>query len=195
MLDLKYIRTHSQEVIENCKHRLVDVDVPHLLGIDQQVRDSKGKLDSLRQERNAVSDQIKVCKSQEQRTTLVARAKFLRDEEAALESSYQRLESERRALQVRIPNQTHPETPIGATEDESRVLREVGQIPSFSFQPKDHVELMESLNLVDFDGGAKVSGNKFYYLKNEAVLLEMALIQYALNLLKKKDFSCLLRLI
>jgi len=88
-----------------------------------------------------------------------------------------------------IPNLTHPDTPIGTSEKDNRVLREHGKKPQFTFTPKDHVELMESLDLVDFERGAKVAGSKAYFLKNEAVLLEFALERFALDMLREAGFT------
>ncbi|MBI4211376.1 MAG: serine--tRNA ligase, partial [Deltaproteobacteria bacterium] len=87
-----------------------------------------------------------------------------------------------------IPNMTHPDSPVG-DEGQFNILRTWGTPRQFDFQPKDHVALGESLDLIDFEAGASVAGQKFYYLKNEAALLEFALIQYALSLLIKKGFT------
>ena len=92
-------------------------------------------------------------------------------------------------LHKQVPNLTHPDSPDGFTDEDNVPIREVGTKREFDFEPKDHVELMEELDLIDFDGGAKVSGQKFYYLKNQAVFLELALAQYALSLLQKEGFT------
>ena len=92
-------------------------------------------------------------------------------------------------LHKQVPNLTHPDSPDGFTDEDNVPIREVGTKREFDFEPKDHVELMEALDLIDFDGGAKVSGQKFYYLKNQAVFLELALAQYALSLLQKEGFT------
>lgn len=88
----------------------------------------------------------------------------------------------------RIPNLTHPAVPIG-NEDNATVLQMVGQQRSFEFQPKDHVTLGESLGLIDFEAGAEVSGSKFYYLKNAAALLELALVNWAMTRVVGKGFT------
>jgi seryl-tRNA synthetase len=91
-------------------------------------------------------------------------------------------------LQMQVPNVVHPEAPVGESEDENKVHREVGEKPKFGFTPKDHLQIGKELDLIDFEAGAKVSGSQFYYLKNEAVLLEFGLVQYALELLMKEGF-------
>src|SRR5206468_2332672 len=82
-----------------------------------------------------------------------------------------------------------PDAPVGTTAADNRVLRRWGEPRRFDFAPKDHVALAEALDLVDFEGGASVAGQKFYFLKNEAVLLELALIQYALGVLGREGHA------
>jgi seryl-tRNA synthetase len=89
---------------------------------------------------------------------------------------------------LEIPNMAHPEVPAGKEDKDNTEIKRVGKIPSFNFKAKDHVELGEALDLVDFETAAKVSGPKFYYLKNEAVFLEFALMRYTLDILRKKEF-------
>ena len=89
----------------------------------------------------------------------------------------------------RIPNLTHPDAPVGLTEDDSRELRKVGTPRAFDFKPKDHVELGKALDLIDFETGGKVSGTGFYFLKNDAVLLDLALQQFALRKLIDAGFT------
>ena len=127
--------------------------------------------------------------SAEERQPLIEESKQLRDQEAEKESFLRELTDQRLDLLKQVPNLTHPDSPEGLTDEENQPIRKVGEIPEFDFEPKDHVELMESLDLIDFDGGAKVSGQKFYFLKNQAVFLELALANYALNLLQKEGFT------
>ena len=117
------------------------------------------------------------------------RSKILREEETAKESKLRELIEQRLALHKQVPNLTHPDSPDGFTDEDNVPIREVGSKREFDFEPKDHVELMETLDLIDFEGGAKVSGQKFYYLKNQAVFLELALAQYAMSLLQKEGFT------
>ena len=88
-----------------------------------------------------------------------------------------------------IPNMAHPEAPVGSLDTENLEVKRVGTPREFSFQPKDHVQLGQDLDIIDFDAGTKVSGPKFYFLKNEAVFLEQALIMYAMNILRKHGFT------
>ena len=90
---------------------------------------------------------------------------------------------------MQIPNMAHPDAPIGKEDTENCEVKRVGTVPQFNFEPKDHVQLAEELDLIDFDAATKVSGVKFYYLKNEAVFLEQALVLYGLNILRKHGFT------
>jgi seryl-tRNA synthetase len=111
---------------------------------------------------------------------------------ASLENLEPRLAAVEKELhdeQSKIPNLTHPDSPIGPEESDSKELRRVGEIPKFDFKPLDHLAIGESLGLLDFDSGTKVAGVGFYFLKNEAVLLELALARFALETLRNEGFT------
>jgi len=189
MIDLKLLRTQSNDVIENCHNRHVDVDVETLLNVDAELRRVKGERDSLRQQRNEISKKMKGKLSSEERKPLIESAKSLRNEEAEKDQYFKKLDQERQERLKQIPNFTHPETPVGHTDEDNKVLKHVGTPRKFDFETKDHVALMEALGLLDLDGGARVAGQKFYYLKNQAVFLKLALAQYALSLLRDEGFE------
>ncbi len=189
MLDLKLIRAESKQVAENCRNRNLSVDIPRLLELDEQARALNTEIDSLRQQRNEISARMKQRLPEEQRQPLIEKSKALRIQEDEKEARFRNLVEQRGTLHRQVPNLTHPDTPVGASEEENRALSEVGDKPEFDFEPKDHVRLMEQLDLIDFEGGAKVAGQKFYYLKNQAVFLELALAQYALQLLHEEGFT------
>ena len=189
MLDLKLIRNQPEEIAENCRKRNVQVDIEKLLMLDKQVRLITTEVDAIRQRRNDINKRMKGKTSPEVRQPLIEESKILREEEAVKESKLRELIEQRLDLHKQVPNLTHPDSPDGFTDEDNVPIREVGLKPEFDFEPKDHVELMETLDLIDFEGGAKVSGQKFYYLKNQAVFLELALAQYAMSLLQKEGFT------
>jgi seryl-tRNA synthetase len=189
MLDLHDIRERAAEVKTNIRDRNVNVDVDALLAADRRAREAKTRLDELRRRRNEIGAAMQGGLTPEQRGPLVEEGRRLKEEEAALERDHQAAEAERHERLLQVPNFSHPQAPVGAEESHNRVLRTHGSLPEFDFKPKDHVELMEALQLVDFDGGAKVAGQKFYYLKNQAVLLELALMQFGINLLMQEGFT------
>ena len=189
MLDLKLIRNQPEEIAENCRKRNVQVDIEKLLMLDKQVRLITTEVDAIRQRRNDINKRMKGKITPEVRQPLIEESKILREEESAKESKLRELIEQRLDLHKQVPNLTHPDSPDGFTDEDNVPIREVGSKREFDFEPKDHVELMETLDLIDFDGGAKVSGQKFYYLKNQAVFLELALAQYAMSLLQKEGFT------
>ena len=189
MLDLNLIRNQPKEIAENCRKRNVHVDIEKLLELDEQVRQITTEVDSVRQRRNEISKEMKGKIPSDERQPLIEESKNLRNEESEKESFLHELVEQRLNLLKQVPNLTHPDSPEGLTDEDNMPIREVGTIRKFDFEPKDHLELMEALDLIDFVGGAKVSGQKFYYLKNQAVFLELALAQYALGLLQKEGFT------
>ncbi len=119
----------------------------------------------------------------------IEEAKELKEEIKRLEEAVRTIESERFVVLEQIPNLPAEGVPVGRDETDNVVLREVGKKPKFDFQPKDHLELGKALDIVDFETGAKVTGSGFYYLKNDGVLLELALVRYALDFLAKNGFT------
>lgn len=188
MLDLQYICDHLEEVAENCRNRGVKIDVAPILSLRDRRRECITQGDELRQEQKQTSSKIPKA-SAEEKPALIARGKELRAEVSKAEEQQKLVEQELYELQAQIPNMTHPDTPVGRLEEESVTVREVGSKPEFDFEPKDHFELAEALDLIDFEAGSKVTGHGFYYLKNEAVLLELALVQFVIEKLIAEGFT------
>ena len=189
MLDIKIIRSNMEQVVANCRNRHIEVDIPGLMTLDEQSRQLKGELDSLRQRRNALSARLKHPSTRNERQPWIEEAKNLREQVTLKERELDQTVRALQSLLRRVPNLTHPDTPVGKTDEDNRVLRQVGAPPAFDFEPRDHLSLMEAHDLVDFGGGARVAGQKFYYLKNEAVWLELALVQHGLKILKNAGFT------
>lgn len=123
------------------------------------------------------------------RPGLIEQGRQLRETISVLEARQTELDAALRELQAAIPNMTHPAAPIGRLESESVTVRTWGTPRAFDFEPLDHVALCEKHQLVDLEAGARVAGHGFYFLKNEAVLLELALIQYAVRIVRKHGFT------
>ena len=189
MLDLQFLCENRDAVQENCRNRGVDVDLDQLI----ELRDRRGRIiaegDQLRHEQKECSSQIPRTKNSDQKQTLIARGKGLREQVSQSDAELKQVEAELRNLQSRVPNMTHPDAPVGHGEGAGRVLRNWGEIPQFDFELLDHVALAEKHDLIDFEAGARVTGHGFYYLKNEAVLLELALVQYAVEKLRDVGFT------
>ena len=189
MLDVSYIREHLASVKANCRNRGVTADVDAVVRLDDARRAAQRLFDDTRAAQNRISEQIKSAgKDKELRDKLVAESRGMKDQLAAYESDAKRLEGELRTALLPIPNMTHPDAPVGDTDAANRVVKVSGEPTRFDFKVKDHVDLLNSLELADLEAGTKVAGQKFYFLKNEGALLELALVQYATHLLVKKGF-------
>lgn len=189
MLDMREIRNREQEVRANLRDRNIELDLDALLAADAAEREATVELESVRQRRNEIANSMKNLASQEERAPLIEEGRALKDKEAGLEARCQEAGGRRKTLQSQVPNFSHPDSPIGKDDGDNQAIRHSGDPPKFDFKPKDHVELMEAMDLIDFEGGAKVAGQKFYYLKNQAVLLELALINYAVRVLQEEGFT------
>lgn len=181
MLDIKFIRENVQLIKENCKNRLSNVDIDAFLELDKEIRELEVNLDGLRAKRNATS---KTKPTPEQ----IEEMKKVGDEIKMIEEKLIPLKEKFREIWLSIPNLTHPEVVVSLDEDDNPVLDTFLEPTKFNFEPKDHVELAEINDLIEFERATKVSGAKFYYLKNELALMEFALIQYALEIAMKKGF-------
>ena len=181
MLDIKVIRDNPDKIKENCKNRLAEVDIDRLLELDNQRREVIVKMDELRARRNLAS------KTKPTPETIVEMKK-VGEEITELENSIGPIDAEFRELLLKVPNLTHPDVVVSSNEDDNPVLEIVKEPKGFDFEAQDHVQLAEKMDLIDFDRAIKVSGAKFYYLKNELAVLEFALIQYALGIAMKRGF-------
>lgn len=187
MLDLQFICDHRDLVVDNCKKRGVEVNVDAVVRLRDERNALIAKGDELRRQQKEVSAQIPKA-SAEERPKLVEQGKQLRDQVSQTEEQQKKAEEQLRDEQIRIPNMTHPSAPIGGEEDAFEI-RVWGEKPKFDFKPKDHVEIAANLDLIDFEAGARVAGSGFYFLKNDAVMLEMALVQFALTKLRGEGFT------
>lgn len=188
MLDLQFICEHTDEVAENCRNRGVEVDLDALVKLREERAQCIVEGDRLRHEQKDTQSRIKGA-SPEERKGLIDRGRELREAVAAAEGRLKDVEASVYELQSQIPNLSHPDVPIGKEDKDHTELRRVGEIPTFDFEPLDHVDLAEKLDILDLEAGTRVAGHGFYFLKNEAVLLEFALIQYALEKLLAEGFT------
>jgi seryl-tRNA synthetase len=183
MLDLKFIRENAEAVQENCRNRGVEADVGLVVELADRRSALIQELNELKQEQNRMARSIGQERDPEARERLIAGSREMKGEIPVKEAKLYEVEGRLRDEQLKIPNMTHPDSPIGRDDSENVEIRRSGEIPEFSFAPKDHVELGESLGIIDFEAGAKTTGSKFYFLRGDAVLLELGLIRYALDLL------------
>lgn len=182
MLDIKYIREHAEEVQKNCQNRLVSVDIKKLLSLDEENRKLETEIGDLRAERNANS-------KSKPTPEIIERMKTIGTGIKVKEDGQKEIQTELIKLLMSVPNLTHPEVHVSDNEDDNPIIDTFLAPTKFDFAALDHVQLAEKNDLIDFDRATKVSGAKFYYLKNELALLEFALIQYALSTVTKYGFT------
>lgn len=187
MLDIKFIRDNIESVEVNIKKRGVKADAKLVVELYNKRNKLQVEIDTLRNDRNENASKMKQKLSDADRAKLIEDGKELKIKIASLEEQITDIEKKYIDEAMKIPNMTDPSSPIGG-EEASVELRKVGAIKEFSFKPRDHVELGELLDVIDFDSGSNVSGNKFYYLKNEGAMLELALVQYGMQFMVKKGF-------
>ena len=189
MLDYKFIKDNLEAVKENIKNRNMNADADKVVELYDKRTTLVTKQQDLQQKRNENAKAMKLKLDDEKRAELVNAGKKIKDDIQILEKELSQVETALEDAARQIPNMMHPDAPIGKLDTENLEVKKVGTPRVFDFEIKDHVQLAEDLDLLDFDRGTKVSGPKFYYLKNEAVFLEQALIQYALNILRKHGFE------
>ncbi len=189
MLDYKFIKDNIQAVKDNIKNRNMTADADLVVTLFDERTALTTKLQNLQQKRNANAASMKQKLDAETRNKYVEEGKKLKEAISETEKELAETEIKLDEAARKIPNMCNPEVPVGKVDTENHEVKKVGTPRKFEFKPKDHVQLGESLNLIDFDRETKVSGPKFYYLKNEAVFLEQALIMYALNILRKHGFT------
>ena len=187
MLDRKTILDDPDAIKANCANRGVAVDVDRYVKLDENRRELETQSQELNRQANEVSKSIGKAKDESEREARKAEGRKLREQKASLDEERSGITTELTDLASQIPNLTHPDAPIG--HEPTEVGQGATPVPKFDFPPKDHVELAESLDLVDLEAGAKVAGHGFYYLKNEAVLLDLALQQWAIRLLVDDGFT------
>ncbi len=191
MLDIRFIRDNIEAVKENCRRRSISINSSNFdefLSLYDARSAEIQQLEETRRQQNENASQIKKLPPHANRSDLIERGKKLKTIEQVHKDLLEKWEGKLLGITRQLPNMTHPDAPVASGEDGNKEIRRWGVPPTFSFTPKDHVEIGERLSLIDFDAGAKVTGQKFYYLKNEAVLIEQALVCYALNLLCAEDF-------
>ena len=188
MLDLKFIREHPGTVKRAIEVKGVNLDLDELLRIDRELVELKQRVEALQTERNANAKLVPKA-TPEERPRLIQKGKDLAEDIKALEPQLRAHEDQLRQLLLRVPNIPHPSVPVGKDDSENVELRREGQLPEFPFQPLDHVELLERQGWSDPERVARVSGSRSYLLKGDAVLLEMAVLMFALDFLRGRGLT------
>ena len=187
MLDIKYIREHPEEVKRGAQRKRIDIDIDHLLAVDSNRRTVLNEVEALRAKKNSASARIAgLTGADKQNAIIEMKETAAREKEQSV--ALKEIEEELQALMLRVPMPPAGDIPDGG-ENDYTVLRTWGEPRKFGFEPLDHVELAERLDLFDLARGAKVAGSRFYYLRNEGALLHWAVCRYAVDRLTAKGFT------
>lgn len=189
MLDNRFILENAQLVQENCNKRGVKVDVARFVELESQRRKLQSDVEELSRMANAVSKSIGQAKDATERDARKDEGRQLREKKDDVQVEIDRIAAEVALIHNAMPNLTHPDVPVGGEDASKELSRGKVAIRPFSFPVLDHVQICEQHNLCDFEGGARVAGHGFYFLKNEAAMLELALQQYTMERLVREGFT------
>lgn len=193
MLDIKFIRENPDKVKKACRAKKELVDIDRLLELDKEYLRLLQKLEELRHKRRESSKWRSKVQGPKSKVNLgrkrMETPKYSRKELKECEEETRGTKEKRDKLLLEVPNLPAPDVKFGQSENDNEVIKTWGKKTAFDFKPLDYLVLAESLNLIDVKRASKVSGTRFGYLKNEAVLLEFALVNFALHILIKEGFQ------
>ena len=189
MLDINYIKENREFIIEVVKNKKVEIDIDFLLSIYEQRQTLLKQIENLRADKNDIAEQMKLISnlSGNEKQSLIQKGKEIKDELQKIEEAFLKIDENYKELMYKVPNIYSEDTPIGLSEDENVVIRQVGAKPEFSFTPLEHWQLGKNLDLIDTEKSAEVSGSRFAYLKGDLVLLQFALIQWVMSVLQNSN--------
>jgi seryl-tRNA synthetase len=188
MLDIKFIRQNPEKVKQGCIKKQAKVDIDYLLEVDEKRRMLLQAIENMRAQKNKANEKIRKTKDEKEKAVVILEMQELDRNSDRLITDFKKIDKEFYDLMFQIPNLPFDDVPIGKDEKENVVLREIGEKPKFDFEPKNHLELGEALDLIDIKRAAKISGSRFGFIKKEAVMLEFALINFAMDILTKEGF-------
>lgn len=189
MLDKRFVLENVDLVQQNCTDRGVKADVARFAELETQRRALQQEAEDLNRQANAVSKSIGKAKDDAEREACKEQGRQLREAKDAKQAEVDHLAADADRILRGLPNLTHADSPRGDEADSREVRHGDTKARKFGFPVQDHLDLCEQHDLVDFEAGGRVSGNGFYYLKNDAVLLEFALQRYAIDVLMRRGFT------
>lgn len=188
MLDIRFIRENADLVKAGAAKKHVEVDIDRLLGVDDERKAIRQELDDRKAEQNRMSDRIRLAKDEE-RENLIEAMRHVKEGAAELEEKYASVMEEWQKLMLSVPNIPDMSVPEGESDAENQEVKKWGELPKFSFAPKDHVELMSANGMADFERGVKVAGFRGYFLTGDGALLALAVSNLAQMHFTKKGFE------
>ena len=188
MLDIKFIRNNPNLVKEGAGKKGAVIDIDKLLEVDKKRRELIRAFEDMNAQKSVGTVSIQNAKSKEEKDAVILKMRELDSNSDKLNENLKNIEKEFNDLMLQIPNLPQDDVPVGRDERDNVVMEEIGEKPKFDFKPKDYLTIAENLDLIDVKRAAKTSGTRFGFIKREAVLLEFALINLALDNLTKKRF-------
>lgn len=185
MLDINFIKDNSAKIKEAVKNKNIDLNIDELLKINDRRCLLQVEIEELRSKRNKLAEAGKVGKPSEEQ---IGEGKKIKNKIAELEKELKSVQEKYLSLMVIVPTIPSADTPIGKSGDDNIEIGKWGKAPEFKFKPKDHIEIAEDLDLIDFKKGVKVAGYRGYYLKNQGARLAMSLMVYAFNKMIEKGY-------
>jgi seryl-tRNA synthetase len=185
MLDINFIKDNKEVIKAGAKKKRIDFDVEELLSVDDDRRSILQDVEKLREKQNKANEKISKA-SGEEKESAIKEMRDLKEELQKKEAKLQKVMEEWRALMVKVPNIPDVSVPDGKDDEDNKEIKSWGEKPKFTFDAKSHVEMAKILDFADFERGAKISGFRGYFLKNDGFLLNFAVWQHALNFFLKR---------
>lgn len=189
MLDIKFIRKNPDKIKKACEKKNVKVDIDRLLEVDKERRKILREIEQIRAQKNKVSKKIVKLKDEQEKKKIILEMKEIDRKGDRLNKKLKGIEKEFNELMLLVPMPPAEDAPVGKSDKENVEIKRWGEIPKFDFELKDYITLMKNLDLIDLERGAKIGGFRQYVIKNEAVLLEQALLRWSLDFLVEKGFK------
>jgi seryl-tRNA synthetase len=190
MLDRKFIVENAALVKQNCANRGVKCDIDRLLELEKRRRELDQQTQELNRQANDFAKKIGQAKEAAERDSLKEEARRLREKKDHSQTEHDQVDAQVHEIQMTIPNVSHPDAPVGGDDQSNLEIKRGKHAPrKFDFKPLDHVQLGERLDMIDLEGGARTTGHGFYFLKNDCVLLDLALQRFAIGLLMGEGFT------
>lgn len=188
MLDIRLIRENPELIQKTAQSKGMDLDVSELLKVDDVRRALQQETEDLKRQLNEGNQVIRTL-SKEEKPDHIARMKEISQASKQKDEELREIVEQYQALMLRVPSPVSEDTPLGKSDADNVEFETWGKIPEFSFEPKSHVDLGQTLGLMDIERGVKLSGSRFYFLKNEGTLLELAVMRYALDFIRERGFE------
>ena len=188
MLDIQFIRQNEGAVRAAIQNKRLDLDLDLLLATDRERRETLTKIEAARAKKNQVAQSIPKA-SKEERPKLIEEGKAVKAEIETLEPALAAVEARFEDLMLRVPSIPRPEVPVGKGEEDNVEVRRWGTPRNFDFEPKDHVDLLQSLGMVAWDGPRRFAGARSYALMGAGAMLELAITRFTMDLLQNRGLN------